>query len=38
MRMILMLGVVLWVSACASHGVRCDAKLQPINPPARSTR
>ncbi len=36
MRIILMLGVFLWVSACAPHEVRCDAKLQPINTPARS--
>ncbi len=22
------------LSACATHGVRCDGRLQPINPPA----
>ncbi len=24
----------LLASACASHGVRCDGRLQPINSPA----
>jgi hypothetical protein len=24
----------LLLTACASHGVRCDSRLQPINPPA----
>ncbi len=24
----------LLLTACASHGVRCDGRLQPINPPA----
>jgi len=24
----------LLLTACASHGVRCDGHLQPINPPA----
>lgn len=25
----------LLLTACSSHGVRCDAHLQPINQPAR---
>ncbi len=25
---------VLLLPACVSHGVRCDGRLQPINPPA----
>ena len=27
---------VLFLSACASHGVRCDGRLLPINRPAAS--
>jgi hypothetical protein len=27
---------ILLLTACASHDVRCDAHLRPINPPASS--
>lgn len=36
MRICWILSLILWVSACASqasHEVRCDARLQPINLP-----
>jgi len=36
MKICWILSVILWVSACASqasHEVRCDARLQPINLP-----
>jgi hypothetical protein len=31
---ILMLCICLMAQGCASHAVRCDAHLEPINPPA----
>jgi hypothetical protein len=30
------LAVLLLLSACAPRAVRCDERLQPINPPAAS--
>ena len=36
MKVYWILSLILWVSACASqasHEVRCDARLQPINLP-----
>jgi hypothetical protein len=36
MRTILLLSILL--SACATHGVRCDQRLQPINLPATTNR
>jgi hypothetical protein len=35
MRMSWCFGVLL--AGCSSHGVRCDAHLQPINQPARAS-
>ncbi len=29
----ILLSLVLLLTACASHDVRCDGRLQPINPP-----
>jgi hypothetical protein len=30
----LLIGLALLLTACASHDVRCDGRLQPINQPA----
>jgi hypothetical protein len=32
-RLVLLLPACAWLSACASRGVQCDGRLQPINPP-----
>jgi len=31
------LALLLLLSACTPHAVRCDERLQPINPPAASS-
>jgi uncharacterized lipoprotein YmbA len=33
----LMLCLALWLSGCSTPGVRCDSRLQPINPPGASS-
>ena len=34
MKIIVFLSICLLVQGCASHAVRCDAHLEPINAPA----
>jgi hypothetical protein len=34
MRGLCVVGLIILMSACSSHAVRCDGRLQPINAPA----
>jgi hypothetical protein len=38
MKILWLIGCLVLASACSSFGVRCDARLRPINPPQASAQ